>query len=55
MTAREVGDGDPIARFAAAAERYCAWAETPPADPSREAHTACVLLLDLMRASVDLP
>lgn len=56
MNGGGTASSDPVARFAEAAERYCAWAETTPTARGREeTHTACVLILDLLRTSVDLP
>lgn len=55
MSSARAAEDDPVARFAEVAERFCAWAESPPAAPgSRDAHAACVVLLDLMRTSMDL-
>jgi hypothetical protein len=55
VTALEVGDSDPIARFAAAAGRYCAWAETTPEVVEWEVETAIRLLLELVARALDLP
>ncbi len=55
MTARAEGSLDPIARFAEAARRYCAWAEGTPGDGASELRSALGLLLDLLRAAQDLP
>jgi hypothetical protein len=54
VSAGAAGDIDPVARFTEAAERFCAWAESPPTKSRREAHDACALMLELLRASVDL-
>jgi hypothetical protein len=55
VTAGEVGEADPIARFAAAAERYCAWAESTPESAYGEVDKAIRLLLELVARVLDLP
>jgi len=54
VTAAAMG-GDPIARFAEIAERYCAWAEGPPASAEEESRTALTLLTEIVRSALDLP
>lgn len=51
----ETGDDDPVARFAEAAERYCAWAEHAPPHPQDEVDTAIRLLLEVMVRAMELP
>ena len=55
MNPPRAGETDPIARFAAAAERWCAWAETPPEVVEWEVETAIRLLLELVARALDLP
>ena len=55
MSGGATGATDPVARFAAAAENYCAWAEHAPASKDGEIETAIGLLLDLMSRALVLP
>ncbi len=53
MTAARAGD--PVARFAEAAERFCAWVEREPEVPDWELETATRFLLELTARALDLP
>lgn len=44
-----------IARFAAAARSYCAWAEGPPGTPDEEVRTALKHLALLYQCALELP
>lgn len=46
---------DPVAGFAAVAERYVTWAEGPNAGTPADVRHAVVLLLDLLRVALELP
>lgn len=55
MTGGGAASTDPVARFAEAAERYCAWAENEPEVPEWELETAIRFLLELTACALDLP
>jgi len=48
-------NADPVARFAELAEQYLAWAEGPRIELAADLQRGYALLLDLLRAAIDLP
>lgn len=46
---------DPVARFADLAERYVAWVEGPRTEPAEDVGLGLALVLELLRAALELP